>query len=315
MPNIDLPLSELKKYKGRDICPADIDEFWKKSVEKLSKSDADVRITPAEFKSPVADCYDLVFKSFDGEDIYVKMMLPKNIKKQVPAIVQFHGYGGYSDEWSKKIGYVASGNAFFSMDCRDQMGKSGESHFKTGNLVRGVLDGAESYFWKVYLDVKRVLDIVFNNENIDKERVATLGYSQGGALALVGGALDNRVSKVFSVYPYLSDFKRVWEMDFGGFAYNELRDLFRYYDPQHLKEDEIFKNLAYIDIKNLTKNITGDVVMVTGLMDNICAPSTQFAAYNNIDAKKEHLIYPEYGHENIPGLEDIIYNWLLTLNK
>lgn len=55
--------------------------------------------------------------------------------------------------------------------------------------------------------------------------------------------------------------------------------------------------------------------MVTGLMDKVCPPSTQFAVYNNIKSKKEHIIYPDFGHENINGLEDLIYQWALNLLK
>lgn len=40
--------------------------------------------------------------------------------------------------------------------------------------------------------------------------------------------------------------------------------------------------------------------MFTGLMDNICPPSTQFAAYNKITSPKQMVIYPDFGHEGLP---------------
>lgn len=188
--------------------------------------------------------------------------------------------------------------------------------FRTGNLLRGLRNGVNKcYYKKVYLDALKLLSFIFKMDNIDINRVATLGYSQGGALALVSSALDKRVNKVFSVYPYLSDFKRVWDMDLGGFAYQELKDYFKWYDPQHIYEKEMFEKLSYIDVKNFASYIQSDVTMVTGLIDTICPASTQFAIYNNIKSKKHHLIYPDFGHENINGLEDIIYKWALTLLK
>ena len=42
-------------------------------------------------------------------------------------------------------------------------------------------------------------------------------------------------------------------------------------------------------------------MMGVGLMDTICPPSTQFAAYNKITAKKSLVIYPDFGHEGLPG--------------
>jgi cephalosporin-C deacetylase len=48
-------------------------------------------------------------------------------------------------------------------------------------------------------------------------------------------------------------------------------------------------------------------------MDTICPPSTQFAAYNKIRSKKELLIYPDFGHEGLPGAPDRIYDFLAEL--
>lgn len=316
MPNIDLPLDELKKYRGTNPTPLNMFEFWQESLDELRETKAGVVITPAEFQTPLCDCYDLTFKGIDDEKIYVKMLLPKNISKPVPALVEFHGYGGNSGDWSRRMVYPASGIAYFAMDCRDQMGKSGDEYFRTGNLVRGLLEGPKkSYYRKVYLDAVRLLDIIFQMKDVDRTRISTLGYSQGGAISLVSAALENRIFKVFAVYPYLSDFKRVWNLDLGDFAYQELRDFFRWYDPQHKNENKFFETLGYIDVKNFVENIKGEVTMVTGLMDRICPPSTQFAVYNNIKSKKEHIIYPDFGHENINGLEDLIYQWALNLLK
>ena len=51
--------------------------------------------------------------------------------------------------------------------------------------------------------------------------------------------------------------------------------------------------------------------MTTGLMDTICPPSTQFAAYNKMTCEKNVIFYPDFGHEGMPDLEDIIFKFLL----
>ena len=50
-----------------------------------------------------------------------------------------------------------------------------------------------------------------------------------------------------------------------------------------------------------------------GLMDTVCPPSTQFAAYNKIVAPKEMVIYPDYGHEGLPGWSDRVFQFLLEM--
>jgi cephalosporin-C deacetylase len=53
--------------------------------------------------------------------------------------------------------------------------------------------------------------------------------------------------------------------------------------------------------------------MAVGLMDTICPPSTQFAAYNKIKSKKEMIIYPDFGHEGLPGVNDHVFQFMMGL--
>lgn len=53
--------------------------------------------------------------------------------------------------------------------------------------------------------------------------------------------------------------------------------------------------------------------MFVGLMDTVCPPSTQFAAYNKIEAPKSVVIYPDYGHEGLPGANDRVFDFMAGL--
>jgi cephalosporin-C deacetylase len=69
--------------------------------------------------------------------------------------------------------------------------------------------------------------------------------------------------------------------------------------------------LGYIDLQFLANRIQGEVLMFVGLMDTICPPSTQFAMYNKITAPKNVVIYPDFGHEHLPGSSDRTIQFLL----
>ena len=102
-------------------------------------------------------------------------------------------------------------------------------------------------------------------------------------------------------------------MDLAKNAYDEISMYFRFFDPLHEREDAIFERLGYLDVHNLAPRIRGKVQMAITLLDNICPPSTQFAVYNNIQSEKEHYIYPDFGHEYLPGNDDLVYQFLLGL--
>ena len=48
-------------------------------------------------------------------------------------------------------------------------------------------------------------------------------------------------------------------------------------------------------------------------MDTICPPSTQFAAYNAVTSQKSMVLYPDFGHENLPGHSDKIFEFMMDL--
>ena len=50
--------------------------------------------------------------------------------------------------------------------------------------------------------------------------------------------------------------------------------------------------------------------MFTGLMDTVCPPSTQFAAYNKISSRKDMVLYPDFTHEALPDQGDLTFNFL-----
>jgi len=63
----------------------------------------------------------------------------------------------------------------------------------------------------------------------------------------------------------------------------------------------------------LGPRIRGKVLMAVGLMDKICPPSTQFAAFNKIVAPKELAIYPDHAHEGLPGWSDRVFQFMLEM--
>jgi cephalosporin-C deacetylase len=142
-----------------------------------------------------------------------------------------------------------------------------------------------------------------------------MGGSQGGGLTLACASLEPRVKLIAPHIPFLTDYKRVWDMDLAAGDYQELKTYFRLFDPMHEQEDEIFRRLGYIDVQNFVKRIKAEVLWGVGLMDDTCPPSTQFAAYNKIQSKKEVKIFPDFSHELFPGFDDMTFEFFSQLVK
>jgi len=165
----------------------------------------------------------------------------------------------------------------------------------------------------VYLDCVKLANILMGFDWVNENAVATSGGSQGGALSIACAALEPKIKRCASVFPFLSDFKRIWELDIETAAYVELKEYFRHFDPTHKNEEEVFQRLGFIDIVNLAPRVKAEVLMLTTLRDNICPPSTQFAVYNNLKCKKDMIIYPDFAHENLPGSGDTIFDFFCKM--
>jgi cephalosporin-C deacetylase len=315
MPLLDMPLERLRTYEGRNPRPADHEAYWEASLKEMHAVDPQLEFIPAAFQSPFAECYDLYFTGVRGARIHVKHLRPKNASTPKPAVLMFHGYSGDSGDWQSKLSFVTLGYSVFAMDVRGQGGLSEETGgvkgtTLRGHIIRGLDDHPENLLFRhIFLDTAQLASIAMSLPFVDETNVYATGGSQGGGLTMACAALEPRIRKAALLYPFLSDYKRVWEMDQAKDAYEELRYFFRNFDPQHKKEDDIFTKLGYIDIQFLASRIQAETLIGIGLMDSICPPSTQFAAINKMTAPVELEIYPDFGHEGLPGFHDKIYSF------
>jgi cephalosporin-C deacetylase len=319
MPIVDLPLSQLKEYQGRNPRPADMEEYWETALAEMRALDPAVELIPYSLKAPFAECFHLYFTGVGGARVHAKYLRPRGAREPHPAVLMFHGYSGSSGDWADKLNYVAQGFSVAALDCRGQAGLSEDvggvrGNTLRGHIIRGLADSPEKLlFRQIYLDTAQLAGIVMGMPEVDAERVGATGGSQGGGLTLACAALEPRIKRAAPVFPFLCDYQRIWEMDLAANAYEELRNYFRHFDPRHEHTEEIFTRLGYIDNQHLAHRIQAEVLMAVGLMDTICPPSTQFAAYNKIRSPKELLIYPDFGHEGLPGAPDRIFDFLADL--
>lgn len=319
----DFPLEQLKKYNGINPRPHDFDQYWEKGLKELRSTDPMEELIPADFQVSGVECFHLYFTGVGGARVHAKFMRPKKADKPHPAILMFHGYTGNTGDWSDKLAYVAQGYSVAALDCRGQGGLSEDNGQVVGNtyhgqIIRGLEDALNGkpeklLFRQIFLDAAQLAKIVMDMPDVDPNRVGATGGSQSGALTVACIALEPRIKRAAPFYPFLSDYKRVWEMDQAKDAYKELHEYFRFFDPTHEKENRIFESLGYIDIQNFAPRVQSNILWAIGLMDTVCPPSSQFAVYNKIKSEKSMIIYPDYTHEPLPGLPDKIFQFFMEM--
>ena len=310
-------IRNLDGYLGLTPCPEDFDDFWAERMAEAEAVPLEYTITQATEVPSFDTCryLDLWFTGMGGAKIYAKYLHPAS-EGPVPLVLQFHGYPGSSRSWLEQSSYAGMGMAIIAMDCPGQGGYGQDLGGYPGTTVSGHiiagLDGPakDMYYVRLHQNIRILCRIVKQLDGIDPRHIFVNGASQGGGLGLACAALNSDlINRAAILYPFLSDYRMIWELGADMIAYEGLRYYSRWFDPDGEKEDRWFRQLGYIDSKNFAHMIRCPILFGTGLEDTICPPETQCAVYNQLACPKKRFLFPGYAHEEIQRFDDMILDF------
>ena len=165
----------------------------------------------------------------------------------------------------------------FSFNPREHGNSQDDIKEKPRNYwIRG-LDDKEGYYYQgAYLDCVRAVDFLCSRKEVDPERIAVAGGSQGGGLSLSTAALDSRISLCAPHIPFLTN----WDLYFKTSHWPEMDKWIQAKESR--TRQSTLKTMSYFDTMNMSAWIEYPVFMGVGLQDAICPPVTCFAVYNRV---------------------------------
>jgi cephalosporin-C deacetylase len=302
MPWYDMPLERLREYRTSTPEPVGLDDWWAKRLDQ-----ARAQARPATFTPHEPDVYrpfqvfDVEFSGAGGDPVRAWYIKPSGAASP-PVVVKFIGYGGGRGVPTEHFVLPALGYAVLVMDSRGQGGRwttgatsdgpGGTGPENSQVMTRGITTPEDYYYTRMFTDAVRAVDVALELAGAGGT-VAVTGSSQGGGLALAAAALHgDAVSVCHADVPFLCDIQRAITLASRP-PYIEI--------PDFLAEniaviDTALNTLRYIDCALLARRISATTLVSVGLMDDVCPPSTVFAAYNEINADKEIIVYPFTGH-------------------
>jgi cephalosporin-C deacetylase len=298
MPWFDLPLEELREYRTGTAEPDGLDAWW---AARLNEARAQAepptltRYEPEIYRE--LEVWDAEFSGARGDRIHAWYIKPE--RPAPKTIVKFIGYGGGRGAPHEHALLAALGYAVFVMDSRGQGGQwstgaTGDNDPGPENsqvMTRGIASPETYYYTRIFTDAVRAVETAV--ELGVEPAVAVSGASQGGALSLAAASLAaDKVALCHADVPFLCDIQRAITLADKA-PYTEI--------PTFLNEnvrltDATLNTLRYIDCALLARRITAQTLVSVGLMDEVCPPSTVFAAFNEIPVAKDIEVYPYSGH-------------------
>ncbi|HEX4790097.1 MAG TPA: alpha/beta fold hydrolase [Actinospica sp.] len=323
----DLDEAGLWEYRSTYKAPADFDEFWRRTLDEAAGIPLDVRIEHVETGLRTIDVYDVTFAGYGGHPVRAWLRLPRLPRlplspepsapggpadgpraaageRLLPGIVQFHGYGSGRGHALDDLLWASAGYAHLLMDARGQGGgyAGGDTGDPVGSggpttpgfLTRG-LESPEAYYYRrVFVDAVRAVGLLRGHEQVDASRVAVVGASQGGGIALaVAGLVPDEVAALSAQSPFLCDIRRATRITDAA----PYREIAGHLATHRTAAERVFDTLAYFDGLGFAARATAPAWFTAGLMDGVCPPSTAFGAYHAYAGPKNINLWEYNGHD------------------
>jgi cephalosporin-C deacetylase len=304
MAQFDLPLEELRTYLPDRDEQDDFDAFWHATLDEARAAATPPTFQPAHPELRELEVFDVAFSGFGGQRVRAWLIVPRHRSGPVPVVVQYIGYGGGRGLPSNSLEWGAAGYATFVMDTRGQgagwvtgdtpdLDPGGLEPQGPGWLTRGIMDPSRFYYRRLVTDAAMAIPAARAHAAVNAEQVVLSGASQGGGITLAAAALDRTVAAACVDVPFLCHFRRATTIT-DEQPYREIRD---YLATHRTRVDQVYRTLSYVDGVNMAARATAPALFSVGLMDEICPPSTVFAAYNHYAGPKEIRVWAFNGHE------------------
>jgi cephalosporin-C deacetylase len=258
------------------------------------------------------ESFDVSYPGYGGAPIRAWLHLPAGRTERLPVVVEYVGYGRGRGLPHERFLYAAAGYAHVVMDTRGQGSGSsvgdtpdpegGGAPFHPGFMTQGILDPARYYYRRVFTDAVRAVEAVRTFEEVDPGQVVVTGGSQGGGISLAVAALVPDLAGAMPDVPFLSDFPRaITFVDTNPYS-----EIVRYLKAHRDHTDQALETLSYFDAATLARRAQAPALFSVALMDQICPPSTVYAAYNAYGGPKQVSEYPFNDHEGGEGFHQVV---------
>lgn len=296
--------------------PKDFDLFWETNKAELAKFPLKYEMTPVEkYTTDRVNTYLVkLYITPQKQAVYGYLMIPAGAAPgSCPAVLCPPGAGIKTiKNIDDQMEYAENGFIRFATEIHGLNPEMTEEQF--GEITRSFngrengylsnnLDNRDNYYMKrVYLSLIRSVDFLSQLPEWDGRNMAIQGGSQGGALSIVGAALDPRITLCVANHPALADMAR--------FRLNEADGYPHFSRINGSDTDDKVATMAYYDVVNFARRLNVPLYMTWGYNDNTCPPTTSYAVWNVVTSPKEALLTPINEHWTSKATNTAQIYWL-----
>jgi cephalosporin-C deacetylase len=311
---------EPERIKPLQIEPSDFDAFWRLQLAELGRTPMEPLLTLlTEASTDLVNVYHVSFRTVGPSwtkmpaRIYGILCEPKKPGKY-PAVLKVPGAGVRPYQGDKEL--AARGVITLEIGIHGIPVTLPQHVYD--NLAVGALNGYWSfnfddrktyYYRRVYLSCVRANDFLAAREMWDGKQLLVMGASQGGQLSIVTAALDPRVTGLAATHPAFCDVAAELKGRAGGWPH-PFRTHPETGEPSPHVTPAKIETASYYDTVNFARRLKVPGYYNWGYNDEVCPPTSVYAAYNVISAPKTLGLTLELAHSYTKEQSDAISQWI-----
>ena len=283
-----------EEIKAYTTAPADFDAYWANALAESRNVPLEptMELIPERCTDKV-DVYQVSFQNIRwGSRTYGILCMPKAGGKY-PALLRVAGAGirpYYGDITTASKGAITLEIGIHGIPVTME-----QSYYD--KLFNGALwnywemnanDKDRFYYKRVVVGALRAVDFICSLPQYNGKALGVSGSSQGGALSIITAALDKRVTCLAAVHPAMCDFMAA--------QYDRACGWPHYFYKQSNPDKNQLEVSRYYDAVNFASRLSVPAWFSWGYNDDVCPPSSMYAAYNSVPSSKELHPYLETGH-------------------
>ncbi|UCC69327.1 MAG: acetylxylan esterase [Armatimonadota bacterium] len=294
VPEIEAPVKQPQGFR----------EFWDRFLAEIGEAPPQFRMALDQRQSRRrVNVWVAQYESVGGRTIYGWYLVPRGSGRS-PAILYLSGYG--ARPIAPPVALAGHGYVVLAIDVRGNR----VDKLRGPSVDTYATDGIEYPERYVYREIVghalQGLHLLRARGEVDPDRIAVVGVSEGGGLALLLGALRNDIRAVAADAPMLCDFPL--SVESAAWPYTEIAS---YMSEKPTMRSQMEATLAHFDVANFAPNIKCPVLLSVGLLDPVSLPAAVYGCANRLGGAKEVKVLPHAGHEGGGGeLWEYKLEWL-----
>lgn len=246
----------------------------------------------------------LEFSGIDGETLFGWLAFPEGSRRR-PAFLWLPPYGRESvlpDEYGTRPGFASMSFNLHGLPAFHQ-----EKYVPTrGYFANGVETPETWIFRRLIQNAMIALRVMQAQIEVDEDRIAAAGMSQGGGMAIWLGALSRTVKAVCADMPFLG---ATWvSLAQGAYRY-PLKELSDFADSVPVGRERVLNTVGYFDTAQMASFCEKPTLVSLGEKDPAVKPEYAEAIFEALPGPKRLVRYPG-GHDWDPAMVANNEGWL-----